>query len=230
MVSNTLYIIPARKGSKGLPGKNVKVLGGKPLIEYSLDFARQYTTDAHICISTNDEAVIHAVNNVGYKETFLRSELLSTDEATSADVIKDAIARYNTNGHYKYVTLLQPTTPFRNAIHYEEAVQKIKNADMVVGVKLSKANPYFNLFEEDDKGNLQLSKGIGNVTRRQDAPCVYEINGALYLYTINTAMSYNNLSSIPSIKYVIMNDAFSIDIDTILDWQKAEYYLNHTIN
>ena len=230
MANDILFIIPARKGSKGLPGKNVKILGRKPLIQYSLEFARQFTSDENICVSTNDEEVIHTVNNVGYKEIFLRSEILSTDNATSADVIKDAIEKYNKINKYKYISLLQPTTPFRSTQHFEEAMQKIKNADVVVGVKNSKANPYFNLFEQNEYGNLFLSKGDGKITRRQDAPNVYEINGALYIYTLDVAMTFTNFSNIINIKYVEMDDKHSIDIDTILDWQKAEFYLNDISN
>ena len=224
MFKSSLFIIPARKGSKGLPGKNTKMLGEKPLIQYSLDFARQFTSDENICITTNDVDVLNIVNKMGYKEKFIRNEVLCNDTATSADVIKNAIQFYNKS--YKTVILLQPTSPFRNFKDFESGLEKIKNCDLVVGVKEAKSNPYFNLFEENEKGSLKISKGNGEFTRRQDIPKVFEINGSMYIFKYQIACSYTNFNEINSINFIEMDEKHSIDIDTILDWQKAEFYLN----
>lgn len=224
MYKNSLFIIPARKGSKGLPGKNTKMLGDKPLIQYSLDFAREFTNDENICVTTNDIEVLSIVNNLGYKEKFIRNELLSNDTATSADVIKNAIQFYN--NFYNTVILLQPTSPFRDYKDFEKGLEKIENCDLVVGVKEAKSNPYFNLFEENENGSLKISKGDGKFTRRQDIPKVFEINGSMYIFKYQIACSYSNFNEINSINFIEMDEKHSVDIDTILDWQKAEFYLN----
>ena len=229
MRSDLIFIIPARAGSKGLPGKNYKLLGGKPLINYSLEFARLFTTDDNICVTTNDENVIKATMEIGYQPKFIRSEALCSDMATSAAVIRDALTYYNSK--YKAVVLLQPTTPFRSHSHVVQALELLINdVRAVVGVKESKANPYFNLFEEDAKGNILISKDVGNYSRRQDVPRVYEINGALYVFTYEAAVSYNSIKDVGVIKKVVMGEEYSIDIDTSLDWLKAEYYLKELLN
>jgi N-acylneuraminate cytidylyltransferase len=98
-MSNKIFIIPARKGSKGLPGKNVRVLGGKPLISYSIEFAKLVCTqDDTICVSTNDEEVIKIANELGVSTPFLRPDDLSTDSANTYQVIIHAIEFYKSIG------------------------------------------------------------------------------------------------------------------------------------
>ena len=84
---NILYLIPARGGSKGLPGKNIKLLGGKSLINHSIDFARNFTDDTNICVSTDNEDIIKCVNENNLKILFKRPKNLSTDTASTNDVI-----------------------------------------------------------------------------------------------------------------------------------------------
>ena len=86
-----LYIIPARGGSKGIPHKNIKLLNGKPLIYYTIDVARQLTTDDHICVSTDDDEIIEVVENYGLKVPFIRPDYLATDTSTTNDVLLHAI-------------------------------------------------------------------------------------------------------------------------------------------
>lgn len=180
---NILVIIPARGGSKGIPGKNIKLLGGKPLIYYAIDVARAIVDDTHICVSTDDDQIIRVVEQYGLSVPFIRPTELATDTAGSYGVLLHALSFYESKGeHFDAVVLLQVTSPFRTVNHVREALNLYnKDLDMVVSVKETDSNPYYLCFEEDTEGMLHISKGDGHYTRRQDCPPVYEYNGAIYI-------------------------------------------------
>jgi CMP-N,N'-diacetyllegionaminic acid synthase len=220
-----LILIPARAGSKGLPGKNIKKLNGKPLIQYSIEAARSLFEDTQICISTDDLQVISLCSSLDLKVPFVRPENLATDRSSSFDVILHALNFYENNNHFfDTLILLQPTSPFRTSKHIEEAIDIYNNnleVDMVVSVKESHSNPYFNLFEETPIGLLEKSKN-GNFTRRQDSPKIYEYNGAIYIIKIDSLKKSSSLQNLKNIKKYLMSEDDSIDIDTALDWKLAE--------
>ena len=180
---NILVIIPARGGSKGIPGKNIKLLGGKPLIYYAIDVARAIVDDTHICVSTDDDQIIRVVEQYGLSVPFIRPTELATDTAGSYGVLLHALSFYESKGeHFDAVVLLQVTSPFRTVNHVREALNLYnKDLDMVVSVKETDSNPYYLCFEEDTEGMLHISKGDGHYTRGQDCPPVYEYNGAIYI-------------------------------------------------
>jgi N-acylneuraminate cytidylyltransferase len=223
-----LYLIPARKGSKCLPGKNTKLLGDKPLIEYSIDFAlNNVKKDDALCISTNDETVIAIAESKGITIPFIRPEELANDSASSHDVIIHAINQYEKlNKTFDAVILLQPTSPFRIQDDFTNLINEYSvDTDMVVSVKLAKENPYFTLFEENSEGFLNKSK-IGNYERRQDCPEVYAFNGSMYLINI-ASIKKARISELKNIKKIIMPEERSVDIDTLADWTLAEFYLKN---
>jgi N-acylneuraminate cytidylyltransferase len=219
---NPLVIIPARAGSKGLPGKNWKNLNGKPLIQYTLEAALELFDPQQICVSTNAPEVIQIAEGLGISVPFLRPEYLATDEATSRDVILHAMNFWNEKFYdVDLIVFLQPTSPFRTSGHISLALTQFNSQiDMVVGVKQTKANPYYVLREEDENGYLQPSK-IGEFTRRQDCPIVYEVNGAIYIVNPHSLKSYS-ISEFRRVKKFIMDDNSSHDIDDALDWIIAE--------
>ena len=222
-----LYLIPARAGSKGLPGKNIKFLGGKSLISYSINFAIKNIKDEdEICISTDDLNVIKIADNLGIDVPFLRPKKLSSDTATTYDVIMHALDYYEKAGKtFDCVLLLQPTSPFRNQEDFENLILTYNDdLDMVVSVKSSKENPYFTLFEEDELGLLNKSKS-GNFQRRQDCPKVFAYNGSMYLIKV-AALKSKTISEFKKIKKIVMPEERSIDIDTMADWIMAEFYLD----
>ncbi|MEZ0128315.1 acylneuraminate cytidylyltransferase family protein [Flavobacterium sp. LBUM151] len=222
-----LYLIPARAGSKGLPGKNTKILGDKPLIAYSIEFAMKNIKGGdELCISTDDKQVIEIAKEMGVNIPFLRPDFLASDNATSYDVIMHALQYYEKNDkNFDAVLLLQPTSPFRNQQDFENLILNYNDdTEMVVSVKLSKENPYFTLFEEDEFGFLNKSKK-GNFDRRQDCPKVFAYNGSLYLMK-KDALKNKTISEFKKIKKIIMPEERSIDIDTMADWTLAEFYLD----
>jgi N-acylneuraminate cytidylyltransferase len=223
----TLFLIPARAGSKGLPGKNTKLLKGKPLFFYSVEFALQNKTENdEICISTNDDALIQLAEENNISIPFKRPEALASDTANSRDVILHALEFYDKKGiTFDTVLLLQPTSPLRTQEDFKNIKAAYTNdCDMAVSVKVSKDNPYFTLFEENEAGHLQKSKK-GNFTRRQDCPNVYAFNGSMYLINV-TAIQKMDFSAFKAVKKVVMPDERSVDIDTQSDWMLTEFYLN----
>jgi CMP-N,N'-diacetyllegionaminic acid synthase len=222
-----LVIIPARGGSKGLPGKNIKPLLGKPLIHYTIEAARQVFEDSQIMVSTDDESIKETVEQLGLKVPFIRPSELATDHSTAFEVLMHAIQYAETNQYYPdTLILLQPTSPLRNNIHIKEALQLFqKEVEMVVSVKETTSNPYYVLFEENENGFLDKSK-MGNFTRRQDCPKVWEYNGAIYIIDIQSLKKQNSLNFNKVIKYE-MDERSSVDIDTEMDWMIAEYILKN---
>lgn len=218
-----LVIIPARGGSKGIPHKNIKPLNGKPLIHYTIDEAREIVSDEDICVSTDDSEIIKCVEDYGLKVPFVRPEELATDTAGTYEVLLHAISFYEKQGrHYDVVLLLQNTSPFRKAEQIKEALSLYNNnVDMVVSVKECAANPYYCVFEEDKNGYLHVCKGNGNIFRRQDAPKVYEYNGAIYIMNAEKLKNTHMHKMQKRVKYV-MDDRSSFDLDTMWDWQMAE--------
>lgn len=222
----TLILIPARAGSKGLPGKNIKVLGDLPLIAHTILFAKQIADlSDQICISSNDQQVINIANNYGLTVPFVRPESLASDTAGSYEVIMHAINYYGSiNKQFENVLLLQPTSPLRTIEDFFNLKTKYDDGcDMAVSVSVSKDNPYFTLFEEDEKGYLKKSKE-SNAVRRQDCPDVYAYNGSLYLIKVESLMK-TNFQGFTKIRKSIMPEERSIDIDNMKDWKIAEYFL-----
>lgn len=218
---NTLYIIPARAGSKGIVKKNTRLLAGKPLIIHSLLIARQFVNDEDICITTDDPDVIILAAQENYKIPFTRPAHLSTDNASMRDVMLHALEHYTSHDKsYDNVVLLQPTSPFRQVADIRNALSLYDSSiDMVVSVVESKANPYFVLFEENNEGFLIKSK-TGDFTSRQEAPKVWQLNGAVYV--INTdSLKSSSIADFKRIRKIEMDQLHSVDLDTEIDWKLA---------
>jgi len=223
----SLVVIPARGGSKGIPHKNIKLLNGKPLICYSIDVARQFTTDDNICVTTDDDEIIKVVEEYGLKVPFKRPDYLATDTCGSNEVIQHAYRFFAEKGiQYDAILLLQPTSPFRKVEFLKEAVALYDDSiDMVTSVKLSSCNPYYDGFEEDADGLLKISKGDGTIERRQDAPSVWQQNGSIYVINPKSLME-KGMAHFTKIRKYAMSELYSVDIDNSFDWKVAELVIN----
>ncbi|HSV87890.1 MAG TPA: acylneuraminate cytidylyltransferase family protein [Bacteroidales bacterium] len=218
----TLVVIPARGGSKGISGKNIKLLGGKPLINYTLEAARDVFSKDQILVSTDSEEIKSCVEKTGLKVPFLRPAELAGDTAGTYEVLLHAIDFSTRTGlEPEVLVLLQPTTPFRTATHIREALELFdEETEMVVSVKETKANPYYVLREENPEGWLVKSKE-GTFARRQDCPKVYELNGGIYIMRVN-ALKEKPPGLFAKVRKYVMDEISSHDIDTQLDWEVAE--------
>ncbi len=218
-----LYLITARGGSKGIPGKNIKPLNGKPLILHTLEHALAVADEADICVSTDSDEIIEVVESSGFKVDFKRPDELATDTAGSYEVMVHALDYYKERGkEYDALVLLQPTSPFRKPEDITNAIELYTDdIDMVVGVTETKSNPYYLLYEENEEGLLEKSKK-GTFVRRQDCPMVYEVNGAVYVMNVKSLRKYSHRDFTRIRKYM-MDEYSSIDLDTPLDWDVAEF-------
>lgn len=219
-----LAVIPARGGSKGLPGKNIRFLCGKPLICYAVDTARSILEDVDICISTDSSDIKQVVEEYGLNVPFLRPAALATDTATTNDVLLHALDFYEQKGQrYNAVLLLQPTSPLRSDRQVKEAVDIFQDGvDMVMGVKESHAAAV--MCHESDEGWLEVTLSH-KATRRQDVKTYYEVNGAVYVISVKALKEKGLPNFTKRIKYVMPAEN-SIDIDTLLDFEMAEFLLS----
>lgn len=225
----TLYVIPARGGSKGIPHKNIKPLAGKPLIGYSIDVARQLAADDDICLTTDDPDIAATAESMGLNVPFLRPASLATDTCGTYEVLIHALDFYRDRGiDYDTLVLLQPTSPMRTADDVRAALALYSpDIDMVVTVKEAASNPYYNCYETDNDGFLHISKGDGGYTRRQDAPKVWEYNGAVYVINVES-LRRMPLSAFTRRRMSVMPTERSVDLDTPVDWLIAEKLIENS--
>lgn len=222
-----LIIIPARGGSKGIAGKNIKLLNGKPLIQYTIEAALEVTERENIIVSTDSPDIKKVVENLGIGVPSLRPKELALDSTSTYEVLLYEVQRLEKKGrNFDSIILLQPTSPFRTGTQIIEAMKLYNNdLDMIVSVKETKTNPYFVLREENENGFLVPSK-ITTATRRQDIPKVFELNGAIYVINIETLKKMPTIE-FGKVKKYVMDEFSSLDIDTPLDWIVAEGLLIH---
>jgi len=219
MKNDILVIIPARGGSKRLPGKNIKKLCGKPLIEYSIDVARAITSDENICVSTDDIHIIDVVEKYGLKVPFVRPDTLASDTATTSDVLLHAVDFYEKQGrHFNKLLLLQPTSPLRKIEEVLEAISLYsEDIDMVVSVRESSVASV--LCNENNDGFLDSY--CNRSPKNASPPTLYEYNGAIYVINITSLKEKGMAGFTRRIKYVMTKES-SIDIDDIYDFMLAE--------
>ena len=220
----TLFLIPARGGSKGIPHKNIKLMCGKPLIHYSIDLARKLASDEDICISTDDPEIKKVAEGTGITVPFLRPTAFATDYAGTNEVILHALEFYKGRGvYYDRTVLLQPTSPMRTVSQVKEAMALYNDRiDMVVSVREYEKSVV--LFRESEDGFLRHVIDVSAGIRRQDAEVLYEYNGAIYVIN-NQALQEKGLAGFRKNKKYVMPEEDSIDIDTNGDgnicWRKS---------
>lgn len=220
----TLWLIPARGGSKGIPNKNLKPFCGESLVSRAVRQALACASPKDsIFVSTDSEAIRQEGIKHGIEIPFLRPEDLASDTASTYSVILHTLEKFREiSKDFERVVLLQPTSPFRTKEDIQGALKLWRDdLDMVVSVTASKANPYFNLFETDREGFLKISKGDGRYTRRQDAPRVWEYNGAVYVMSVASLLK-SPMSEFKRILPFEMSQSHSHDLDSPEDWEIAE--------
>lgn len=221
-----LGIIPARGGSKGVPKKNIKLLGGKPLIAYTIESALECDLIQDVVVSTDCLEIKDIATTFGAEVPFLRPAELSNDTAKSIDVVIHALEYSKQNGkEYDAVILLQPTTPFRKeGFLYKAIVQYTKhNLDSLVSVKPvpTEYNPHW-VFEVNENGFLKLSTGeLEIISRRQDLPDAFIRDGSVYITSTNVIESYKTFYG-TRLGYIVSDEDYHVNIDTLHDWEFAE--------
>lgn len=222
-----LGLIPARGGSKGVPKKNIKLLGKLPLIQYTINSAKESVFLTEIVISTDDEEIAIAAEVAGYKPPFTRPAEFAQDTSTSLEVVQHAIAFFESQQiFFDAVCLLQPTNPFREKGSIDIAIQKFiaSGADCLVSVLPipHEYNPHW-AFEEKG-GLLRIATGEETIIpRRQELPKTFHRDGSIYIS--KTAVLKKGSFYGKSIAYIESNPEFHVNIDTMEDWENAERIL-----
>ena len=224
-----LFVIPARGGSKGIPGKNIKPMGGVPLICRSIDIARKFVDDNDICVTTDSDEIIDVVKKHGMEVPFKRPDYLATDTASSYDVLIHALDFYKEKGiEYDWMVLLQPTTPFRKKEDLRQMLEMMTDdLDMVVSVKQAETNPYYNCYAVNEQGYLQkfIKTQFPSYGRQAARPAIYEKNGSIYVIKVSS-LRKQKINAFEKVHLYKMDKVYSIDLDEPLDWIFAEAVLN----
>lgn len=225
-------IIPARGGSKGVPRKNIKLLGGKPLIWYSYNAAKESQLFTEIVLSTDDEEIAEEGKKIGYLVPFIRPKELATDEAKSIDVVVHALQELLKIGFvYDVVILLQPTSPFREIGVINKAFETYlkSNADSLVSVKKvpHQFNPHW-VFKPNEHNYLTIATGDNQlISRRQELPEAYYRDGQIYITNTRLLIEEKTFTG-KKLAYLINEyKGADINIDSEEDWIRAVQFLKN---
>ncbi len=225
-----LAVIPARGGSKAIPGKNIRVLGSRPLIEYTFDAAKASVLLDRIILSTDDKEIARIGKENKIEVPFFRPAQLAEDNSPTLPVIQHAVNFLEENDNYKadIIIILQPTSPLRRPEHIDEALEILidTKADSVVSVTElpHQYNPY-SVLKTDNGRLIPFIEEGERYTQRQQKPLLYARNGAsIYAFKYETLINEDSLYGNDCRPY-IMNKADSIDIDDMADFELAECIL-----
>lgn len=229
MTGGAIGIIVARGGSKRLPGKNLRLLGGIPLIAWTIEAALAARRLDRVILSTDDEAIADAARAAGCEVPFMRPAALATDTATSADVLRHALAAVDAVRRHDRLVLLQPTSPLRGADDIDGAIALAQEQDAasVVGICPAETVPA-HLFWHEADGRLSSVIGASFAEiagrRSQDCRTGWRLNGALYVARIDWFLAGGQLLGPDSIGYAMPRDR-SVDIDDEMGLIEAEAIL-----
>jgi CMP-N,N'-diacetyllegionaminic acid synthase len=219
-----LALILARGGSKRLPGKNIRFLGGKPLIVWSIDVAKNIPEICDILVSTDDPVIEAVAKGAGALVPWLRPVELATDTASSVDAALHALDWYETeNGAVDGLLLLQPTSPFRTKETVKRGIALFKknNHQTVLGVSPAHAHPMWS-FKIDGDYLVPFIQEHGLGKRSQDLPSAYVVNGCCYIITPVSLREERSFIGNNTIPLLIDSQKEALDIDTEWDWVLAE--------
>jgi CMP-N-acetylneuraminic acid synthetase len=226
-----LAIIPARGGSKGIPRKNIRLLAGKPLVQYTAATALACKGLTRVILSTEDPEIAEVGLRCRLEVPFLRPPDLARDDTPTLPVLQHAVqALEQTGDRYDAICLLQPTNPFRRSEDIEGCLDRLitTGADSVVTVLPvpPEYNPHWVYFQ-NDHGLLQLSTGeAAPIPRRQLLPPAFHREGSVYVMRRNVLMEQNSLYG-STVAGFLVDPSRSVNIDTMDDWRKAEAVLGH---
>lgn len=224
-----LVTICARKGSKRVKNKNLRLINGKPLIAYTIEQALKWGRGNKIIVSTDSEEIAAISKEYGAEVPFIRPKNLATDSAPKLPVIKHAVNYVEKLETEKFdlIVDLDPTSPLRTICDIENSYKMMVREEPVnlFSVNLARKNPYFNMVEVDKEGYAHLCKVLDNpVFRMQDTPQVYEMNASIYMYWNKYLPEMENVITDKSRVYEMPPER-SIDIDSEFDFKMVEWLM-----
>jgi CMP-N,N'-diacetyllegionaminic acid synthase len=214
-----LITICARGGSKGIPGKNIKLLNGVPLIHYTYKVAMAFAQlhNADIQVSTDSDEILDCLKELDYETSYVRPSELATDTAGKISVIRSAVYFAEEQNHIKYdiVLDLDVTSPLRTLEDLNGALDKlnsISDAVNIFSVNLASRNPYFNMVEESSDGFVKVVKDNKGYKTRQETPAVYDMNASFYFFRRSFfEEGYEISTTSKSLAYVMNHICFDLD-------------------
>jgi len=224
-----LGLVPARGGSKGVPGKNTRLLGGKPLLQYTAEAALASRLLSRVILSTENEEIARVGEECGLEVPFYRPPRLAADDTPMLPVVQHAVSWMEDQGErFDAVCLLQPTNPLRRSEDIDACIRLLETtgADAVVTILPVPAehNPHWVYFE-NGSGLLRLSTGEASpISRRQELPPAYHREGSVYVTRRNVLMNENSLYGKRLAGHLIEAES-SVNIDRPSDWDRAEELL-----
>ena len=218
--------IPARGGSKGIPGKNIRSLLGRPLISYTIAAALESQCFGRVFVSTDSDEIADVARGCGAWIPFLRDGKFAQDTTLIMDTIMDDMRRLREMGEtFDTFCLLQPTSPLRSADDIRAAVELCERySEGVVGVSPVNEHPLLMRTMSSD-GRLNRIMPIPTSARRQDMPAVYRVNGAIYCLPTKQLIPGTVLADSP--RGIVMPEESGVDIDAIDDFVQAEKILRN---
>ncbi len=229
-----LVTICARGGSKGIPGKNIKEIGGKPLIAYSIITAQKFLKkhSGILTLSTDSEEIKQVASEHGLKTDYLRPPAFATDNVSKSPALNDILIyeKKRTGIDFDYLIDLDLTSPLRSVEDIENALEVIRadtEAVNLVTVSPPHRNPYFNMLERKKDGYFHLSKKLEKpIFSRQEAPLVYDMNSSFYIFS-KKYFSGNYSGSITDKTLVYEIPHICFDVDTPLDFDFMEMVIKN---
>jgi N-acylneuraminate cytidylyltransferase len=224
-----IAVIPARGGSKSVPGKNVQPLGGKPLLAWSIEVARQVSEIDRIIVST-DDAQIASVGRAHGAEVYTRPPHLATDEALVIDALKDLLQTLQAEGEKpEWVTLLEPTCPLRTADDVRDCLKLVGQGvyDSVATFKDAELNPHRAWRLVDGVPEVFIAGAVPWLPR-QKLPKAYQLNGAVYVFRASLLAREAKSLLVGKLGAVLMPRERSQDIDDSVDFTIVEALLKKT--
>jgi CMP-N,N'-diacetyllegionaminic acid synthase len=232
---NILVTICARGGSKGIPGKNIKLIAGKSLLAYSIDSTNRFPKkwNAKVALSTDDSEIKEVAAAHGVYTEYQRPDFLATDSAGKIDTIKDLLLYEETlvGNKYDYVLDLDVTSPLRTVEDIEKALELLianTEAKNLFSVNNAARNPYFNMVEENSNGFYSLVKTNpdGSIMTRQSAPKVFDLNASFYWYR-RSFFDSGFKTAITDKSLIYIMDHICFDLDHPVDFLFMEYLLQN---
>lgn len=224
----------ARGGSKGLPGKNIRPLAGKPLIAWSIEHARSVQRIERVIVSTESKEIADIARGFGAEVPFMRPMELARDGSPEWLAWRHALNYLKeTEGFLPKVMVSVPTTaPLRSPIDINNCLDKYEKGDVDVVVTVTEAHrsPFFNMVKKNSDGTVGLViSPVSAVTRRQDAPTVYDMATVAYVIKPEFILSHESIFE-GRVGMVEVPRERAIDIDTLMDFKMAEFYLSQQGN
>jgi N-acylneuraminate cytidylyltransferase len=225
-----IILICARGGSKGLPGKNIKPLNGVPLIGWTIKIAKQIKRASRIVVSTDSEEIAKVALKYGAEVPFMRPEDLAQDDSPEWLAWRHAI-RYMESyegENIDAIVVLPTTAPLRSIKDVDACIDLFEEGgvDSVITVSKASRSPYFNMVVNDANDYTSLVIAPKNqITRRQDAPEVFDMTTVAYVVDVNFIKNYNGIFE-GRVKSVTIPRERAIDIDSLMDFEIAECLLS----